>query len=151
MEKFSKILRAGWSDIDFNMHMRNTAYLDKAVDVRMMYFAETGFPAQEFMKRGIGPVMRTDALEYFRELRLLEEFEVTLEAAGSSEDGSRFRLRNDIVKLDGTVAARVTSTGGWLNLAARKLTAPPADLLAIMQKLARTADYEVLSSSRKPS
>jgi acyl-CoA thioester hydrolase len=151
MQKFSKILRAGWSDVDFNMHMRNTAYLDKAVDVRMMFFAETGFPVQEFMKRGIGPVMKSETLEYFRELRLLEEFEVSLEAAGSSEDGSRFRLRNDIVKLDGTLAARVTSTGGWLNLAARKLIAPPADLLAIMQKLARTADYEVLPPSRKPS
>jgi len=149
MQKFSKILRAGWSDSDFNMHMRNTAYLDKAVDVRMMFFAETGFPVQEFMKRGIGPVMKTDALEYFRELRLLEEFEVALEAAGSSEDGSRFRLRNDIIKLDGTLAARVTSTGGWLNLAARNLIAPPEDLLAVMQKLARTADFEALPPSRK--
>jgi len=149
MQKFSKILRAGWSDVDFNMHMRNTAYLDKAVDVRMMFFAETGFPVQEFMKRGIGPVMKTDTLEYFRELRLLEEFEVSLEAAGSSEDGSRFRLRNEIIKLDGTLAARVTSTGGWLNLAARKLIAPPEDLLAVMQKLARTAEFEVLPPSRK--
>jgi len=149
MERFSKTLRAGWSDIDFNLHMRNTAYLDKAVDVRMMYFAEAGFPIAEFLKRGIGPVMRSEAVDFYRELRLHEEFLVTLETSGAAEDGSRFRLRSDIVKLDGTPAARVTSTGGWLDLKARKLVVPPADLHAVMQKMSRAAEFEVLPSSRK--
>ncbi|HZF14991.1 MAG TPA: thioesterase family protein [Steroidobacteraceae bacterium] len=149
MDRFSKTLRAGWSDIDFNLHMRNTAYLDKAVDVRMMFFAESGFPVAEFLKRGIGPVMKTDSIDYHRELKLHEEFLVTLEASGAAEDGSRFRLRNDIVKLDGTLAARVTSIGGWLDLKARKLISPPADLYAVMQKMSRVAEFEILPSSRK--
>ncbi|WP_229422843.1 thioesterase family protein [Telluria aromaticivorans] len=29
-------LIAGWGNMDFNAHMRNTAYLDKSADVRMM-------------------------------------------------------------------------------------------------------------------
>ncbi len=149
MERFSKTLRAGWSDIDFNLHMRNTAYLDKAVDVRMMFFAETGFPIAEFLKRGIGPVMKSETIDFFREVRLHEEFQVSMEASGAAGDGSRFRLRNDIVKLNGTLAARVTSTGGWLDLKARKLIAPPADLHAVMQKMSRTAEFEILPSSRK--
>jgi acyl-CoA thioester hydrolase len=149
MQKFTKLFRAGWSDIDMNMHMRNTAYLDKAVDVRMMYFVDSGLPITELVKRRIGPVVKADTLEYFREVMLLEEFQVTLEAAGSSEDGSRFRLRSEIIKLDGQLAARVTSTGGWLDLSARKLIAPPADLFAVMNKLERTPDFEVLPSSRK--
>src|SRR6266849_9892511 len=37
---FAKVLVAGWGDMDFNAHMRNTAYLDKSADVRMMYFSE---------------------------------------------------------------------------------------------------------------
>lgn len=36
-------------------------------------------------------------------------------------------LRKEILHLDGTLCARVTSTGGWLDLAARKLVAPLAD------------------------
>jgi acyl-CoA thioester hydrolase len=36
------LLPAG--DMDFNRHMRNTAYLDKSADVRMLFFAEHGFP-----------------------------------------------------------------------------------------------------------
>ena len=41
---YSKQVLAGWGDMDFNSHMRNTAFLDKAADVRMMFFAENGFP-----------------------------------------------------------------------------------------------------------
>jgi acyl-CoA thioester hydrolase len=149
MERFTRTLRAGWSDIDLNMHMRNTAYLDKAVDVRMMYFAHCGLPITELMQRRIGPVVKSDEVEYFREVLLLEEVHVTLELAGSAEDGSRFRLRSDILKLDGQRAARVASTGGWLDLGTRKLIAPPADVFAVMSRLTRTSDFEVLPSSRK--
>ncbi|MES2756127.1 MAG: thioesterase family protein [Pseudomonadota bacterium] len=46
--------------MDFNAHMRNTAYLDKSADVRMMYFAENGFPMAEFVRRKLGPVVMKD-------------------------------------------------------------------------------------------
>ena len=149
MSRFTRTLRAGWSDIDFNMHMRNTAYLDKSVDVRMIFFAESGFSVTEFAHRKIGPVIMRDEVEYFREIRLLEEFHVSQEAAGGSDDGSRFRLRNEFTRLDGKVAARVTSTGGWLDLAGRNLIVPPDDLVAVMRRLSRTMDFEILPSSRK--
>ncbi|MFD0739551.1 thioesterase family protein, partial [Lysobacter koreensis] len=83
---FEKRLIAGWGDMDFNSHMRNTAFLDKSADVRMMFFAEHGFPTHEFARRQIGPVVRKDEIEYFKEIRLLEEFRVTLAIAGLAED-----------------------------------------------------------------
>ncbi len=43
IDMFEKMLVAGWRDMDYNSHMANTAYLDRAADVRMMYFAENGF------------------------------------------------------------------------------------------------------------
>ncbi|MGB7464802.1 MAG: thioesterase family protein [Candidatus Acidiferrum sp.] len=52
---FERRVVAGWSDMDFNSHMRNTAYLDKSADVRMMYFSENGFSMQEFMRLRLGP------------------------------------------------------------------------------------------------
>lgn len=45
---YSKTLYAGWADMDFNSHMRNTAYLDKVVDVRQMFLMEHGFPIEDF-------------------------------------------------------------------------------------------------------
>jgi acyl-CoA thioester hydrolase len=139
---FERMLYARWGDMDFNGHMKNTAYLDASADVRMMFFSENGFSMREFEKRGLGPVILRDELEYFRELRLLDPVRVTLAAAGLNEDGSRFRLRNEFFRADGERAARVTSTGGWLDLAKRRLTPPPEDLRALLMQLERTADYE---------
>jgi len=142
---FKKTLFAGWGDMDFNAHMRNTAYLDKSGDVRMFFFAEHGFPGSEFTRLRIGPVVRKDEVEYFREIGLLEPFEVSLALAGQSEDGSRFLLRNEFIKADGRTAARVTSSGGWLDLATRKLAVPPAALLEAMGDLPRTKDFQDLT------
>ena len=140
---------AGWGDMDFNSHMRNTAYLDKSADMRMLFFAEQGFSADTFAQRRFGPVVRKDEIDYYREFGLLEEVHADLSLAGLSEDGSRFRLRNEFHRADGQLAARVTSLGGWLDLNQRKLIAPPMELLAAMRTLPRTEDYQDLPSSLK--
>jgi len=146
---YAKTLYAGWGDMDFNSHMRNTAYLDKCGDVRMMYFAENGFPVEEFTRLKVGPVIMKDEVEYRAEVGLLQEIRVTLALAGLSEDGSRFLLRNEILHPGGKLCARVTSAGGWLDLDARKLVAPPPALLAAMNSLDKTADFASLPSSIK--
>ena len=148
---FEKRLVAGWGDMDFNSHMRNTAFLDKSADVRMMFFAANGFPMEEFLRQRIGPVIRKDEVEYFREIRLLEEFRVTLALAGLSADGSRFLLRNEFWRDGEQLSARVTSAGGWLDLARRKLATPPGALLAALRQLPETADFQVLPSSLRPA
>ncbi len=146
---FEKMLMAGWGDMDFNSHMRNTAFLDKSADVRMMFFAEHGFSVAEFARRRIGPVIRRDELEYFREIHLLEPVRVTLAVRALADDGSRFVLRNEFWRQDAQLSARVTSTGGWLDLAKRRLVAPPEALRGSMQALPRTSDFAVLETSIK--
>src|SRR5919108_471867 len=121
---FAKTLYVGWGDLDASGNMRTPAYLDKAADPRMYYFADHGFPSREFARLAIGPVVRKDELEYFRELRLLDPVTVTLQVEALSADGARFVLRNEFWR-DATLVARVTTTGGWLDLKARKLTTPP--------------------------
>lgn len=145
-EVFTRSFQARWGDMDFNGHMRNTAYLDVSGDVRMMYFEANGFPMRRFEELKVGPVIVRDDLEYFRELRLLEPFEVTLLLAGLTADGMRFRLRNELFDARKKLVARVTSTGGWLDLGARRLTTPPEALAALLSALPRTADYEELAS-----
>ena len=146
---YEKDFTAGWGDMDLNSHMRNTAYLDKSSDIRMMYFSENGFPSAEFIRLRIGPVVMKDEVEYFREVGLLEVVKVTYAQAGLSEDGSRFLVRNEFYKTDGKLAARVTSAGGWLDLAVRKLIVPPDALLRAMRALQKTDDFQVLASSIK--
>src|SRR6186713_329379 len=144
---FTKTLYAGWADMDFNSHMKNTAYLDKAADVRQMFLMEHGFPVEEFLRLRIGPVVMKDEVEYFKEVGLQQQIQVNYALAGHSQDGSRFLLRNEIFRSDGKLAARVTSAGGWLDLAARKLIVPPPALFDAMNLLQKTSDFVVLPSS----
>jgi acyl-CoA thioester hydrolase len=125
---FERRVVAGWGDMDFNSHMRNTAYLDKLADVRMMYaFSKNGFSMQEFIRLRLGPVIMRDELDYYREASLLEELRATLELAAPAADGTRFAIQNSFYRLDGQRVARVKSTGGWLDLTARRLVAPQKD------------------------
>jgi acyl-CoA thioester hydrolase len=145
---YEQTLIAGWGDMDFNSHMRNTAYLDKSADVRMMYFASCGFPMSEFVRLRLGPVVMKDEVEYFREFHLLDEVRITMSMAGLSDDGSRMRLRNDFYRKD-ALAARVTSTAGWFDLAQRKLVSPPENLLAILRALTHSDDFVALPNSSR--
>ena len=146
-QPFSITAVAGWGDMDANAHMANVAYLNKCVDARMSFFGQNGFPAREFARRRIGPVVRRDEIEYFREVALLEPITVMLMLGGVAPDGSRFRLINDVLRADGKLAARVRSEGGWLDLGTRRLTAPPKEILVALQRLTRSADFENLPSS----
>jgi len=144
---YSKQMMACWADMDFNSHMKGTAYLDKACDVRLMFMAESGYPMSELVRLKFGPVAMKDELEYFKEVGLLQEISVTLALAGMSLDGSRWLLRHEILRLDGKLCARVTSWGGWLDLDARKLIAPPEGLLSAWKSISRTSDFKELPSS----
>lgn len=145
---YQQTLIAGWGDMDFNAHMRNTAYLDKAADVRMMYFAEHGFPMSEFARLQLGPVVMRDQLDYFRECRLLDEITVTLSLGGLSEAASRMLLQNAFFR-EGMLCARVTSTVGWFDLRQRKLAVPPANLADLLRALDRSDDFQVLPNSAR--
>ena len=144
---FERVLYAGWGDIDFNNHMTNAAYLMKCVDVRMMYFTECGFEASRFAEIGMGPVVLKDEISYHREFRLLDKIRVTLALAGMSPDGSRFIMRNELFQDDGTLAARVDTYGGWLDLKDRTLTVPETGLFKCLAGLPRTEDFIELTRS----
>jgi acyl-CoA thioester hydrolase len=147
MQKFEKVLTAGWRDMDYNSHMANTAYLDRAADVRMMYFAENGFTAEDMLRMRIGPVVMKDEIEYFREVKLLQEIRVSFACAGLAPDGSRFMIRNEFAHPDGKRCAVLNSTGGWLDLNTRKLVAPPEPLKLAMEALAKVEGFRELRSS----
>lgn len=148
---FEHRVKASWGLMDFNGHLGNTAYLDLAADTRMLYFAANGFPPHEFARLRMGPVVRRDEVDYHREIHLLEDVRIDVSIAALAPDASRFRIRNRISRADGVLAARVTSAGGWLDLAARKLVVPPDALREAMASLPRDEDFEVLPSISAPA
>ena len=146
--RYAKQFLASWGSMDLNGHLANTGYLNLAADVRMAFFSEHGFPPSEFVRVGVGPVIRKEELEYFREINLHDTVTVTHAALGMSPDGSRFVVENEIWSQNGERAAVVRSTGGWLDLRARRLVAPPDALREALQKTPRAPGYVDLSAPR---
>ena len=141
----SRRFLAGWADMDWNSHMANTAYLNK-----VLALAEKGFPLEEFVRLRLGVVIMKDELEYKREVKWMEEIDITFSLAGLAPDGSRFKVQNEVRRTNGELAARISSTGGFMDLDARKLVAPPPAVLEAYRSLPRTQDYVELPSSVKP-
>jgi acyl-CoA thioester hydrolase len=140
---------AGWADMDWNAHMAKTAYLNKVVDARVLALAEKGFPPEEFIRLRLGTVIMKDELEYKREIKWMEEIDISFLLAGLAPDGSRFKIQNEVRRTNGDLAARITSIGGFMDLDARKLVAPPSAILSAYVSLPRTEGYADLPSSIK--
>jgi acyl-CoA thioester hydrolase len=68
-----------------------------------------------------------------------------------SADGARFVVENEVWSADGERAATVRSTGGWLDLRARKLVAPPPELLTVFAQVPRAPDFVELPPHAKSS
>lgn len=147
--RYAKEFLAGWGTMDFNGHMANTSYLNLAADVRMAFFAEHGFPPSEFRRLALGPVVRKEELEYFREVGLHDTVTVTYAVLAMSADGARFVVENEVWSTDGERAATVRSTGGWLDLRARKLVAPPPALLGVFAEVPRAPGFVELPPRTK--
>jgi acyl-CoA thioester hydrolase len=144
--RYARQFLAGWGTMDFNGHLANTAYLDLAADVRLAFFAEHGFPPSEFRRLGLGPVIRKDELEYYREIGLYETVTVTFAVLGLSADAARFVVENEIWSGAGERAATIRSSGGWLDLRARQLVSPPPLLRDAMRLVPRAPGFVELAA-----
>jgi len=147
--RYAKQFLVGWGAMDANGHMANTAYLDLAADVRVAFLADHGFPPSEFRRLAIGPVIRKDELEYFREAGLHDTVTVTYALLAMSADAARFVAENEIWSATGERAATVRSTGGWLDLRARKLIAPPPELRAVLDQIPHAPGFVELAPREK--
>ncbi len=150
MERFAKTFTVRWADCDVNGHMRNTAYSEYAIDVRIAYLAEHGFGLERFVELGFGPVILREEIDYLSEVRLGETLEVDYTAHGLSPDVARFKLAHDFTKADGTPSARIVLAGGWLDLKTRKLIPAPESLASVMRSVPRGEEFAELPPLRRP-
>lgn len=143
---FTERFTVRWSDVDANRHARNTLYSDLATHTRFRLLEACGFPESAFEAQRFGPVMFREEIRYRRELRLGEGAVVDVRFAGLSEDGSRWRVHQEVRRADGEQAASLSIDGAWIDLDTRTLVSPPAQLLDILRGLPRTNDFSKLRS-----
>ncbi len=143
-EPYAESFEVQWAHLDANRHVCNTAYMDFATHVRFCFLADHGFPPAEFARANLGPVILREEIHYLKEVGIDDTVTVDYRLAAARPDQSRFRLAHRIFRRDGALAATIHTDGGWMDLAARKLVAPPPKLSQALDRLVRTEDFEVL-------
>ena len=121
--------------MDPNGHMRHSAYADYAADQRVAVLARAGYDVARFAALRLGPILCREETRFLKEVSIGEEIRVDGQLAAVNADGSRWSIVHTLHKADGRVAATVTVDGAWLDLDRRKLTVPPAALLAALRAL----------------
>ncbi|GAB2632519.1 acyl-CoA thioesterase [Nocardia goodfellowii] len=110
-------------ELDSLGHVNQAVYLQYAEHARWELLRAAGVGQDKLLTTGYAPVVLENNIKYQRELRAGDEITVTCEFEWT--EGKTFRMRQEIRKLDGTVSALVTVTGGVMDLTARKLVADP--------------------------
>ena len=148
MEAYSMPYQVRWTDIDANRHVRYSAYIDAAAELRYRFFTEHGLPPEAFDSLGVGPVYTSLAANFFREVRLGETLTMTYQLNGLSPTGLRWKVQHDFLKSNGKKAVTIFLEGTILNLATRQPTAPTSEIMAVFQQVPRSPEFEELSESR---
>lgn len=138
---FSRSYDVIWADLDANAHMRHTAYMDYAAQARVAWLAEMGFSIERLAKLGVGPILFRETTDYLRELRGGDRIAVGLELVGLSPNRKHWRFRQPIHKEGGELSAVVAVQGAWLDLRARRVAPPPAELQDAVERWPRAVDF----------
>ncbi|MFF9277418.1 acyl-CoA thioesterase [Streptomyces griseosporeus] len=124
-EPFSVRVTVRGYETDTQGHLNQSVYLNYAEHARWSLLQAAGITQAGLIATGVGPVALETTIRYLRELLAGDEVDVT--CAFEWGGGRTFRIRQEIRKTDGTLAAQVTGVGGLLDLKERRLVADPAE------------------------
>ncbi|ELR72121.1 hypothetical protein C900_01863 [Fulvivirga imtechensis AK7] len=137
MKQFITRFEVKWSDVDPNMHLRHTVYLDYADQARIRFFDRNGLAFRRLQELGVGPIIFGTQTNYLREIMLTEKLSMDCHLVELSPDGRKWHIRHNVYKEDGTLAAELNYRGAWLDLQARKIVAPPEEVTRVMNLMGK--------------
>ncbi|MDQ3291633.1 MAG: thioesterase family protein [Bacteroidota bacterium] len=133
-----------WAQIDGNLHLRHSAYADFAAQARVLLLDQIGLNFKSLAHLKIGPILFREESIYLREVRLNDSISVTSLVTKSNADASRWSFRHEIYRSDNVKAAIINVDGAWIDVAARKLTTLPEEIIQKLIQLPRSEDYQAL-------
>ena len=148
MDTYSIPYEVRWTDIDANRHVRYSAYIDAAAEMRYRFFTEHSLSPEEFDKLGVGPVYTSLTINFYREVLLGETLTITFQIAGLSPLGIRWKVCHDFQKANGKKAVSLALEGTFLNLTTRQPVVPTPEIMEVFQRAPRTPAFEAMSDSR---
>ncbi|MEV6397406.1 thioesterase family protein [Streptomyces sp. NPDC051907] len=117
-------------ELDTQGHLNQAVYLQYAEHARWELLRAAGLPQEKLLASGVGPVALEVTVKYARELRGGDRVRVTCQFVYG--EGKTFRVVQQIVKDDGTLAAEISGVAGMLDLSTRRLIADPKAHLAAL-------------------
>jgi YbgC/YbaW family acyl-CoA thioester hydrolase len=111
--------------LDTYGHVNNATYLSMLEEARWEVVTQRGYGFKKVHESGQGPVILEVNLKFLKELRLREEITITVELV---EYNSKIgKLKQQMIKADGTVASEAIFVFGLFDLKARKMIEPTAE------------------------
>lgn len=133
MNKFTVEFEVKWADVDPNMHLRHTVFLDFADQARIRFFNANGLTFNDLVRKRVGPIIFSTKSNFMAEVLLSEKVSVDCNLLDTSTDGRKWKIKHHLYKEDGRLAAEMEYAGAWLDLDRRKVAAPPQEVLDVMQ------------------
>jgi len=127
-----------WSDIDQNRHLRHSVYYDFGALVRISFLSEQGLTTKKLDELSIGPILFREEAIFRREIKLEDKVTVDIELTKMNHDFSRWSIRHNFTKEDGTLAAMVMMDGAWIDLKTRKLSIPDAFVQSVFEMIPKS-------------
>ncbi len=152
MNKHWLPLQIRWADIDANRHLRHSAYYDYAASARIEILSSAGLTLHKLEELAIGPVLLREEAIFRREIRFEDVIRISTELLKATKDYTRWTIRHEIEKQDGTRAAIINIDGAWIDMNKRKFAAPDAFVMGIFDSLPKSSDFqftEVESSDKR--
>lgn len=126
-EPFSVRISVRGYELDTQGHLNQAVYLQYSEHARWELLRSAGIEAETLLASGVGPAALETNIRYLRELRAGDQVDVT--CAFEWAEGKTFRLRQQVRRTDGVVAAEITTVAGLLDLTRRRLIADPGGYL----------------------
>ena len=142
LDVFSRPVQLRWSDLDPNYHVRHSVYYDWGAALRVDFLNSEGLTAGVMMQLGFGPILFREECIFRREIRSGDTIHINLQVVKAREDFSRWSIRHQIIKDDGTVCAILNVDGAWLDMARRKLATPPEIVHQVFERMPRGEEFE---------
>ncbi|WP_413290258.1 acyl-CoA thioesterase [Bdellovibrio sp. HCB337] len=117
---YKLLIREG--HLDTYGHVNNARYLDMYEEARWDLVTGRGYGFKKVHDIQQGPVILEVNLKFMKELRLREEITITTELV--DYPGKIGRLKQQMIKPDGTVASEAIFVFGLFDLKARKMIEP---------------------------
>lgn len=149
MNIYKAPLSIRWADIDANRHLRHSVYYDFAAAMRMNILNGKGLTTEKLIDFHIGPILFREEAIFKREVKLEDKVEIDVQLSKSLVDYSRWSLRHNITKPDGSLCTIITVDGAWMDLNLRKLTIPNDFIQSIFADFPKSPDFELMQPKVK--